>query len=799
MTIKNSLISVAASALLVAAMTGCSSSDSTPAATTTTGIQSSVTAVDGYIYNPTVEAFYLMDDNATMGSVTLTGTDTTKDTTTNVWTVGSAEYALADTNTSIKDKIKFFRLSGKGSSSSGTTFTPATFIETGASGAGYDTNDTILGTTFVMYAPANGAIMSPISNLIYLANSAALGTVAVGSSTATKGTLSADINSSYLASLEANATAIAANLGLGDINILTADPVALEATNPTYRLVTALLKGVTAATANSIIGATAPTSATLTNTLATLKTAFTAGGESSTLLDDLITKVNAGTFTTADVATMNVEKSVENGAVTNKAAATLTGFFPVSSISINTVETDQLIASGAKIAANTIEVDVNISNVKTDANISNNAFTLLITAQGDKDFVGSTDNNSSTALVLQVPFELNSTDGTIGVTVSASALCPWEVRASDGSQIVAVADTNVSTLGIATDFSVNANNKTLEIDVDDILTLLTAKADANLTSSTVIAGDIMDKISKVQIILVDSNSKMIRVDSTGTNQFNFPTATLAGFTGTPSGSGINIVSLSDIDFRQGTTGANVKPNNTLSFAPRGLTGGAATVNDTNASARVVLNDDTNVTISLVASTKDTSEDNTTVSFTLGSMITDTNSSMISRLLKSDSSTAASATNVFEMNASSASTVGELNTTIAYTVTDEFGEANTTTMYVTVNRAPIWVGTSANATRYTIVRDFDGTDINKTVNPQVDIIDDNNTAKQLVDGQAFDLNVSDTVANMRSVTLTVSEDNSTIYLDFNASLPSDANLSIDLNVTDVYNADLNLTSKTLTLS
>lgn len=691
MTIKNSLISVAASALLISAMTGCSSSDSTPAATTTTtGIQSSVTAVDGYIYNPTMEAFYLTDDNVTMGSVTLTGTDTTKDTATGVWTIGGASYALADTNTSILSKIKFFRLSGKGSSSTGTTFTPATFIETGASGAGYDTNDTILGTTFVMYAPANGAIMSPVSNLIYLANSAALGTVPVGSSTATKGTISADINSSYLTSLEANATAIAANLGLGDINILTADPVALEATNPTYRLVTALLKGVTAATANSIIGATAPTSATLTNTLATIKTAFTAGAENSALLDDLITRVNAGTFTTADVATMNVEKSVENGAVTNKAAATLTGFFPVNSISVNTTETDQLIATGAKIANDAIALDINMSNVKTDANISNNSFKLLITVKGDKAFEGSTDNNSSTGLVLEVPFEMNSTDGTIGATILSTALCPWEVRASDGSQIVAVADTNATTLNIATDLSVNANNKTLEIDVASMLTKLTVFADANLSSSSVLATDIMDNISNVQILLVDSSSKMIKVDRAGVNQFNFPSATLAGFTGSPSGTGINIVNLSNIDFRETYTKANAAPDNNMTIS--GIAGVTSTVTtdigDTNTSDRIVINNNTRFGMQLGTSISDNNEENTTATFTFGTMLTDNNSTYMGRLIKSNSGTDTTlVTNVFDANTTS-TTAGELNTTITSVVTDEFGEANTTVMYLTVNRAPI---------------------------------------------------------------------------------------------------------------
>ena len=783
MTIKNSLISAAASALLIAAITGCSSnstSSSSSSTSTSGGIQSAVTAVDGYIYNGKVEAFYLTDDNATMGAVTLSAADTTRDTAANTWTVGGVKYSLADTNTSIKDKIKFFRLSGVGSTSAGTTFTPATYIETGASGAGYDTNDTILGTTFVMYAPANGAILSPLTNLIYQANSAALGTVAVGSSTATVGTITTDINSSYLTSLEANATAIAANLGLGDVNILTADPVALEATNPTLRLVNALLKGAPAATANSIIGATAPTSATLTNTLATLKTAFTAGSMTSTLLDDLIVRTNAGTFTTADVATMNVEKSVENNALTNKAAATLTGKYPVNSISVNTVESDELIASGAKITSNAISVDINMTNVATDANISNNGFKLLVTVQGDKAFVGTSDNNSSTGLVLEIPFDLNSTDGTIGYTVTPGALCPFEVRASDGSAVVAVADTNASTMLIDTSMSIQTS-KTLRIDVGTILGTLTGFADANLTASgtSVLATDIMDNISKVQIILVDSNSKMIKVDRAGVNQFNFPSATLAGFTGSPSGTGISIVDLGDIDFREAYTATNAAPDQNLSFAVEGSTGGSTSSADTNSTARAIVNNNTGYNAILNVSISDAAERNTTAAFTFGSMLTDTNSSYLSDRIKKASNAVVTGTNVFEVNTTS-TTVGELNTTITTLMTDEFGETNTTVTYITVNRAPqTGAGAFTDASfldgniSIAVLKDLDGNDVNATV-------------------QVWDINKSintwRTIPNLSTGNLV--EINDTLGR-YNFVL-SDDNLTVEMNGTITSTADLNIT-------
>jgi len=76
MTINKSLVSVAASALLVAAMTGCGSSDSGTTTTTPTqsGIQSATKVADGYVFNAKVTAYYVKDDNKTMGTVSFSTT-----------------------------------------------------------------------------------------------------------------------------------------------------------------------------------------------------------------------------------------------------------------------------------------------------------------------------------------------------------------------------------------------------------------------------------------------------------------------------------------------------------------------------------------------------------------------------------------------------------------------------------------------------------------------------------------------------------------------------------------------------
>ena len=367
MTIKKSLISVAASAAIIAAVTGCSSNGTTAATTTTTTdplISSSVTAVDGYIYNATAKAYYLAEDNASMVGIALTNTPTTLETNSSIVTLGSNSYALpSDTTDAIKSRIKFFEIATTASSTSGVTFTPAAYIE-GDGVDGYDVNDTLLGTTTIL-APATASIASPITNLIVLNNAATF-----GSTTAIPTSL-VDLNSSVDTQIDANATVLATKLGLGDVNLLTADPVATAATNPTYRLVNAMLKDATLADMTAILAFTTPT--TLAATLTNIATLPNAAG--ATLAGSLATLAAAGEFTTASVEEMNVERSVTLGVKTDTTAPVVTGKFPIDAIEINDVTTGNFVAAGAKINGSALNVDLNMTNV--DGNISNQTFNIL--------------------------------------------------------------------------------------------------------------------------------------------------------------------------------------------------------------------------------------------------------------------------------------------------------------------------------------------------------------------------------------------------------------------------------------
>ena len=804
MTIKNSLISVAAASLLIAGLAGCgsssSSSSSSTSSSTSGGIQSSVNAVDGYIYNATVKAYYVTDDNSTMGSVTLTATPTTKNTSTLVSTVGGHTYSLSaadDANASIKDRIRFFTVATTSSVDDGNvTFTPAAYIEADGE-AGYDANDTLIGTT-VLYAPATSSVVSPLTDLIYQSNTATLGT------TTTAGTAAAELNASIIAAIDANATKIATNLGLGSVNLLTADPVDLASSNPTLKLVTALFKSSTstASTVSDAVLAMTTPATTLATTLAGVVAALPTGN-AKTFATELQTLAVAGAFTTSDVAALNIEKSVATGTYTTTAIPTFTGKFPVSGVDVGTKKSTVLSAAGAKyLSTDTVDVNMTLAAANADANISNTSFKLLVAFKGKKDFV-SDDANISSSIVASIPFDLNLTTsgGSTGVVatagIAATSLIPYQVKSQDGSETVAKTDINASTVGLATtDIRTNVTTNILTINVGNIVTALKSIGDGNTTTDL----ETFNGISDVQVMIADASGKIMGAKSATVTlplaKATFSDIGLGSITGVEA---YKLVALPTLDMRTGVvTAANAAPDNNLSISGALVNSGAGSLYDTNATARIVLNNNTRYSITLDNSTSDSWEDNTTAAFTFGAMLTDQNSSYLSDRIKKDSTSAVTATNALDVNTSDTTTAGELNTTISTVITDEFGETNTTVTYITVNRAPTYKGTETNTTRYLIANDKDGHDINGSLDVVV-YFNGFGGGLSLTEGTALEVNLTQSTADTnRTITLYVdpSDGNNSVYVDFNASLPADHNITFDVNLTDEYDGDLNVTGQVI---
>ena len=669
MTIKNSLISIVASAAIITAITGCSSDSTTAAvaaaaATTDTGIPSSVQAVDGYIYNATVTAYYLAEDNASMVPIVLDTNNTTKDISTQVVTMGSSTYTLpSGTNSTVQSRIRFTTVTNKVSSSVGTTFTPASYIE-GNNIDGYDANDTLLGTT-TLYAPGMSDMVSPLTTLVY--NS--VGASVLGTTTAIPTTVLGEINATTYDGIEANATALATKLGLSGVEILYADPVALAASNPTYRLVTALMKDAPSTAAATLLAGTTPT--TLAATLTLIGTAQT--GTAQTLANTLAASAANGGFTTADVAGMNIEKSVAYGTIQSLANPVTTGKFPLNAITIDGSASSNFVLAGAKVDNDAFNVDFNMSNV--DGNISNTTFNALVYLQGNKSYVANPDSNKTGAIVVKVPFDLNSTSGVLAANVPAATVISYQGKSSSGNELVAK-DMNATTALVDANNAISIVNSTsVRIDVDSIITGIRTAADANLTSG--VTGLSTLGIADVKVYLEDPTGAIIGVTADGLNSLPLAKGSFSDFSGViSSAEALKALYSTTLDLRSATngiSGANSAPDNAMTIGGYAADTNASTY-EINATANTAL--DFNMT---TVNATDTMEKNTTVAFTLGAGLTDVNLTNVSAAVKHDGVPGATGAAVIEANA----TADKL-TTLKAVVTDEFGKATTVTSGVLIN-------------------------------------------------------------------------------------------------------------------
>jgi len=758
MTINKTLMSVAAAGALAAMMTGCGSDSSSGSSggnngSTAGGVQSSTKAVDGYVYNAKAEAYYLSEDNTTMKAVTMEAASTTKDVVTGKVTVGSSTYALpADTNDTVKKRIKFFKISSKPSSTSGTLYTPPTYVE--ASGIdGFDGNDTELKTKTI-YAPANAAVTSPLTNLVYQANAATL----FGTETGVPTTL-VDLNATTLAALENNASVIAKNLGLGDVDLLTADPVALAASNPALRLVTALMIDADVNTATTILKAKKP-AANLAETLEIVATALPAGN-AKTLATTLAAQAKSGALDNEFILKMNIEKSVESGDIATLEAPEVKGKFPITAnaIEINDVNNTELIGTGAKIKKETFSVDINMDAL--DGNISTSKFKAIVSLTGSKDYMAQDDSNESGSLTVEVPFELNATDGSLDVTVPAGAAVPYEAKASDGSEIVAKTDFNASTLGVDGTNVISASGKVLTINVASILENVgNNSADSNLSDGKDMKLDLKD-ISDAKVYLVDVDGKVVGTDDSGESFVPLAKGTIVSPTGTIAATeAIKIIDNSVVDLRANRTGKNAKPT---------ITSAAASTTTVQVDQNTTL--DLNIT---GLNANDTWEKNTTLAISLLSKNTDGNATEAFMTLADINNTAVKALDgndsydqpalwKYTKNTYTGTTTGRHPTaTYAIHAVDEFGAVGADkNITLTLNRLP-----AINTTKYTAGA-ATKIDANTTTYPAffTDIDGDDMNATTV-----FDIANTDTNATIDT------------NHDMNVTYTTDGNLTIDTNVT-----------------
>jgi hypothetical protein len=792
MTIKKSLISMAAASLLVAAMTGCSDDSSSSTPTPTPSTVTSVTATDGYVYNYGVTVTY-SDGNSSAKNYTTSAalTDAVKMTTKAAGkrqVAGSAVMSLSELNSTVLDNLKSVNLFTKGQSSDGTTITYATFFDANGNGEFNTTEGDYYVPTggFTMSTPAGFKVISPITTIV---NSRITTLMASESN---------DSNRSEITSLALSKVATA--LGLTSDKIKNVDPMDTVSSDPAYALINALMgqviiDGEESAVATSLVSATAP--ATVSDALKNIaagatssKSLFTDAANQLAADSDMINSVSSWNLDDLRSRTMGTAKTTFTPTELTSGSAD----FNVTAITIGGKNTSELAGSGAKIAAGALDVTKITFDSANDTNISNKPIKFVMQIGAQEAWRAADANVSS--LTVSMPMDINGTDGTVNGVISGDIT--WEGVDIEGNTFYGDMNKSAFTTKVGTPIAFASS--VLTLTVADILTTI----DTNSSSKAGL--DIDNSISNVKIALVNGTTSIQQIDNSGsTNKTKYwGNTAIASVLGGINVTGKTILKNALVDGRQGggaTAAVNVKPNNTfnVSGANRGVTGGATSSTDTNATARIVFNNDTNRSVSLTKSAVDSLEENTTIAFTLGDMLTDTNLTLLSKKLKSTSTAAANAvTNAFEINTTSTE-AGELNTTITTVVTDEFGEANTTVTYITVNRAPVYdtrkvidVNLSDENTSAPLIADYDGTANGNKIHTVVKVKDGNSSRYFPITHAAWsDINLTKTFHGK----VRLSDDNRSIEINSTIvqnNKVSDLDLNLTVNVAtayDQYNAFL----------
>jgi len=692
MTLKKSLISVAAAGLLVSAITGCSSNSSTTAATTTTSNPTSLTAVDGYVLNATITATY-GDGNDSNISYATTSALTNAMSYASVaaggtQTAGSPVIDLSKDLTAAQiANLQSVTLSYKPQSTDGTKLTYATFFDVNGDNK-FDTTqgDIAAPTGFSLTAPVGYKIISPVTTMI-----------ATRIAAVTAGDTNATTRATNAAAAE---SAIIAALGLTADKVKNIDPTTTVSTDPAYALINAMLgqviyDGEQTAVSNALAASSAASSAP-----AALANIASGATTSKAFFGDAAKQLAADPNMINSVSSWNLDllRNTSGASAFNPVNLTPgSADFNVSAITMgtNNLATTLMAGSGAKVDFGGLDNTKIQFAAQSDTNVSATQLKLAIDVRQQQTH--RLDEANITSLTILIPFDINNTVGeTNRIDGAVSGTVMWEgVRASgatfSGEMNASAFTNNDGSSGVTSGIAFNTTGLAT-IKVGSIISAI------DLNSSS-LAGIVDNNVSSIKVALVDVNgTKLQRVNSVnGLTQYWSNTA-VASVKGGISVTGKTIFANSLTDSRSDATTAspNLIPQGTIALAKENNNDnqGAAISGAGTLASPYILNNNTDYNGSLtIAAGGQGYEANTTFGIvSLGnqsSYITDKNSSAINGQLYFATDTRAGtyvATNLFDVN-TTVTTAGELNSTITYKLTDEFGDYNTSYVYVTVNRAP----------------------------------------------------------------------------------------------------------------
>jgi hypothetical protein len=766
MTLKKSMISIAAAGVIAATITGCgSSSGGSSNGGGSTAQPTSITATDGYVYNYNVTATYAdgNESNRTYGTTAVL-TDAVSKTTKaagQAQVAGSATMNLKDVLTDDQlDNLRYVTLSQAPQTTDGTTITYQTFFDANGDGL-FDTaaGDVLVPAGFTMKAPAGFKMITPLTTLVQ----ARIDTLTAS-----------DVNDSNRSEKAALAlTQIASALGLTADKIKNIDPMDTVETDPAYALINALAGQLITDTEVTAVSTALATATAATTVSAALNNIAAGATASKSLFTDAANQL------AADADMINTVSSWNLDALRNTTAAQ-TAFNPtnltasaadfnVSDIEINSIAASTLAGAGAKIK----EADLNDVTFELDtsseANVSNKMFKLVLDLRTQETYIAADANVSSLTVV--VPFELNS-------TVNASKVIDGKISGNiiwngvDGAGNTFTGEMN------ATEFASRSGVTAIDVTDDGDVTIQAHKilttADSN--SSNKVGVDALDaSIANIKMAIVDSENALQKTNAAGTASAYWGNTAIASVYGAIVETGKTILKNTLVDGRAANTASpavNAAPAHALTL--NGKETGTGTT-----AAPFIINNNSPLSLALAANgSTDAAEKNTTITIAASSTDLDLNTSNIISKAKANVFAATAAGSEFN---TTSTTAGDLNYTITTVATDEFGESNTTTYYITANRAPVKATfVEYNTTAITIATDVDRHEMSLGTDTATDV-------GNAIAGRSLDVNVSAIVSLAGKLIL---DFNSTITgLDINISNTTDVNDTYELNATM---GDLNIT-------
>ena len=766
-------LSIVAAGIIAAGLIGCGGGSSSSSSKTTSTTQpTEIKGVDGYVMNAKVDVKYWDPETNTTKTVNVDATPSyyyTVDISTNKAKAGKPEYKL-DVNSSVLEHVVSVSLTSQtaGKAADGSVYAPS-FFDADANGEYNSSIDVTIPPKITLKAPKGYSVVTPISTLI---------------ATAVEAQLNADKNETNLTAVIDDATEKVANaLGINANTLKTVDPISLldssDEIEQAYVVANAFAGGIitengdTTKAYNSL--ASAKKAASAVDVISNLQKAASASGATKTanILAELKNQVEASSENLKNIIeTANLDKtrslSIKNNGLTTIAKQAEPADFNITHIF------GEAGPEGYKIQASKLN-SVYLKLAANEQNITNKNFAFVIQIANPKDYVAA-DTNVST-LTVKVPFEVNATDGKIAATIPDDAKIIAEGINVAGDKILTY-DKNLSEWNIKESEIFTVNKGTISINAKKLV----EKIETN-TSNAFFGGSTAAFPQKVEQI----KAAFVVESANGVDHGNIivpPKVTITSDAGTINETGIQLLSFKQADIRGNRTGKNKAPNNDLNISNSSdvkgyialkdgtiipQTWGLASATDEN-NKTILVNNNTALDINLTRSTVDDWEENTTVTWTLGDNLKDKNLSYITTHLKANSNNSYTATKAIDVNTSSTDD-GNITTNITYKVCDEFGECNTTTAYLVVNRP--WYDLND-----TDLREY-GVDANTSTEVNL-------TTLKVLDYDGFEANSSSADINF-----TTSPDlNWTNTNDVNVSIVSNV-LRIELNGSNASGAEINL--------